>query len=176
MSQDPFREMVEQKRKATLDRIRAVRIAALIWGPAPTSSTPVAQARVELRRALEADGHLVHYSEDLYDPALSHSMLAQQLADVEAHDIIFSLPDSSGSVAEIHDFYRIPSAANKIVTFINENHNSGYSNTALLQIESIATTRVQIYKPCDLPACIIEKSRDMVRRLQEAYYLFGRRF
>ncbi len=167
---------LQSGRKDTLERIRAIRISALIWGPAPASTTVVGQTRAELRRALEADGHVVHYSEDLYDPTIPHSLFAQQVADVEAHDITFSLPDSPGSIAEIHDFCRIPSAATKIVTFINEDYNAGYSNATLLQIESVATAKVQIYKPCDLPACVIEKSRDMVRRLQELYYVLGRRF
>ena len=176
MARDPFIDQVEQKRKEALDRIRAIRISAVIWGPAPTSMTPLALARAELRRALESDGHLVHYSEDLYDATIPHSLAAQQIADVESHDVTFSLPDSAGSIAEIHDFCRIPSIATKIVTFINEDQSAGYSNSTLLQIVSIATARMQLYKTCDLPGCIIEKSRDMVRRLQELYYFLGRRF
>ncbi|HZJ66656.1 MAG TPA: hypothetical protein VFD36_24285, partial [Kofleriaceae bacterium] len=146
MVRDPFVDMVEQKRKEALERMRAIRISALIWGPAPSSRTPVAQAREELRRALESDGHLVHYSEELYDATLPHSLLAQQIADVEAHDITFSLPDSAGSIAEIHDFWRIPSVATKIVAFVSEDDNTGYSNSTLIQAESIATARMQLYK------------------------------
>lgn len=175
MKRDPFRDELEAKRTDALGRIKAVRISALIWGPAPTAGSPVALARAELRTALESDGHLVHYSEDLYDPSSPFSLLAQQVADVEAHDITFSLPDSPGSIAEIHDFARIPAVSGRIVAFINSNYNTGYSNQTLLQMESIATSRIQIYDPATLPHCIIEKARDLVRRLQEFYYLLGRR-
>ena len=176
MRTDSFAEIVEQQRQQALARIRGVRISALIWGPDPISKTPVGLTRRELRRALEEDGHLVRYSEDLYDPNAEFSLLAQQVADVEAHDITFSLPDSPGSIAEAHDFARIPSISHRIVTFVDTAHNDGYANKALLELQSTATCRVQIYNGTDLPGCVIKHARDLVRRLQEFYYLMGRRF
>lgn len=173
---DPFAEAVERQRKQALERMRAVRISALIWGPTPTASSRVGQTRRELRSALEGDGHLVSYSEDLYDATASYSIIAQQVADVEAHDITFSLPDSPGSIAEAHEFARIPGISHRIVTFVDEDYNSGFSNKALLELQSIATCRVQIYKSADLPGCIIDHAKSMVRRLQEFYYLNGRHF
>lgn len=104
---DAFAEAVERQRQEALARMHAVRISVLIWGPAPATSGPVGRTRAELRATLEADGHLVRYSEDLYDPNAGYSILAQQVADVEAHDITFSLPDTPGSIAEDHDFARI---------------------------------------------------------------------
>jgi hypothetical protein len=171
-----FVEAVERERRNALARIRGVPISVLIWGPTPSSKTPVAITRGELRRVLESDGHLVRYSEDLYDPAASYSLLAQQVADVEAYDITFSLPDSPGSIAEAHDFARIPSISHRIVTFIDGNHDDGYANKTLLELQSTATCKVQVYKAADLPGCVVEHARSLVRRLQEFYYLAGRRF
>jgi hypothetical protein len=176
MSDDSFEAVVEQRRRQTLARIAAVPVSILIWGPAPTAETLVARTRRELRRALESDGHLVRYSEELYDPMSEFSLLAQQVADVEAHDITFSLPDSPGSIAEIHDFARIPGVANRIVTFLDCRKNDGYSNTTLLQLQSTATSRIQLYQNCDLPNCVVDVAKALVRRLQEFYYLIGRRF
>lgn len=176
MDTESFQELVERQRQQTLATIRKVRVSALLWGPTPTLSTAVGRTRTELRRALESDGHLVHYSEDLYDPASGFSLLAQQVADVEAHDITFSIPDSPGSIAEIHDFARIPSVSNKIVTFLDKDHNDGYSNTTLMQLQSTATCKVQLYQSCDLPNCVIDAATTLVRRLQEFYYVIGRRF
>ena len=59
------------------------------------------------------------------------SVMAQQVAHAEAHDIVFSLPSSPGSVAEIHDFARIPWLSHKIVTFLNSDWSDGYSNQNL---------------------------------------------
>ncbi len=176
MTISDFAEAVERNRKDALARIRAVPIAVLIWGPSPSSISPVALARGELRQALESEGHLVRYSEDLYDPTASYSLIAQQVADVEAHDITFSLPDSPGSIAEAHDFARIPSISNRIVTFVDRAYNDGYANKALLDFQSTATSKIQIYNAADLPGCIVEQARLLVRRLQEFYYLNGRRF
>jgi hypothetical protein len=170
-----FEEMVELKRKEALERIRNLRIAVLIWGPSPDSDTPIGRTRRELRNALESDGHHVRFSEDYYKPSSEFSVVAQQIADVEAHDITFSLPDSPGSIAEIHDFFRMPGIANRIVTFVDAEKNNGYSNLSLLQLQSTATSPIQVYKPCNLPGCVIDCARAMVHRLQEVLYMGGRR-
>ena len=171
---DPFADSVERQRTKALQRIRSVRIAVLIWGPTPRKRTAVAKARRVLRQALESDGHLVRYSEDLYDPKLRFSLLAQQVADVEAHDITFSLPDSEGSIAEIHDFARIPGVSHNIVAFIDSEKSDGYSNTTLQQLQTTATCKVHFYRSCELPDAIVGPARLMVERLQEFYYLIGR--
>lgn len=176
MSRDAFAEAVERQRQDALSRIGAVPVSVLIWGPNPDAASRVGATRRELRRALEGDGHLVRYSEDLYNPSSPYSLLAQQVADVEAHDITFSLPDSPGSIAEAHDFARIPSVSHRIVTFVDFDHNTGYANKTLIELQSTATCRVQPYKASDLPGCVVEYSRSVVRRLQEFYYFNGRRF
>lgn len=176
MSRDAFADAVERQRQEALSRIGSVPVSILIWGPSPAASSPVGAARRKLREALESDGHLVRYSEELYNPASPYSLLAQQVADVEAHDITFSLPDSSGSIAEAHDFARIPSISHRIITFVDGDHSAGYANRTLLELQSTATCRVQVYRASDLPGCIIEYARSLVRRLQEFYYLNGRRF
>ena len=173
---DAFADAVERQRQEALARIHRVRVSILIWGPTATAITPVALARGELRRALESDGHLVRFSEDLYDPTSGFSLLAQQVADVEAHDITFALPDSPGSIAEAHDFARIPSVSHRIVTFVNGDYNDGYANKTLLELQSTATCKIQIYNASDLPGCVVDHARSLVRRLQEFYYLSGRRF
>jgi hypothetical protein len=172
----PLEELVERRRKEILDQVRRVRLAALVWGPTPVSTSPQGQARLLLRDELTRDGHLVRFSEDLIDPASTHSVLLQQVAQAEAHDIVFSLPGSPGSTAEIHDFARIPGLSHKIVAFLDTNWSDGYSNQSLLQMQSTATCQIQLYRSCDLPDCIIEKAREMMRRLQEFYFLAGRRF
>jgi hypothetical protein len=173
---DDFREEVERRRREALNRVLRLPIAALIWGPTPSAGTPVAAVRTQLRDTLADGGHLACFSEEMYDSTLPQSNLVQQLAQVEAFDIVFSVPDSPGSIAEIHDFSRIPTVSNKIVTFLNQDWNSGYANQSLLQLQSTVTCQIQVYKTCDLPDCIIKPAMSLVGRLQEFYYLNGRRF
>jgi hypothetical protein len=136
----------------------------------------MANVRTTLRDTLVNLGHHVRFSEDLIDPDLSLSILAQQVTHVEAFDIVFSLPDSPGSIAELHDFAKIPSVSPKIVAYIDNQWNAGYSNQALMQLESTATCRLQPYDNSTLPGCVIDSAVELIARLQEFYYMNGRRF
>lgn len=170
-----FEEEIERKRIESAQRIQQVPIAVLIWGPNPTAGTPISNARLSLKSILLSRGHYARFSEELIDPSLRLSTPAQQVTHAEAVDIVFSLPDSPGSIAELHDFARMPSIAHKIVAFIDNQWNGGYSNQALLQLQSIATCRLQPYDHNQLPSCIIDPALDLVARLQEYYYMNGRR-
>lgn len=171
-----FEDEVERKRLKAVERIKNVPVSALIWGPSPTAGSVIADTRIQLKDALNSRGHLARFSEELFDPGIDLSVLAQQVTHAEAFDVIFSLPDSAGSIAEIHDFARIPFVSQKIVAFIDNRWNAGYSNLTLMQLESNSTCKTQGYNHADLPDCIINSALSLVSRLQEFYYLSGRRF
>jgi hypothetical protein len=170
-----FIHEVDLKIDDALLRIRKTPIAALIWGTAPTSSDIFAETRLALREALVAEGHLARFSEDLLKSASGYSTLAQQVAQVEAHDVVFSIPASPGSIAEIHDFARMPGISHKIVTFVNRDWNHGYANQSLLQLRSTLTPEIQPYDPSQLPACVVDSALAFVHTLQEWFYFAGRR-
>ena len=170
-----FRREVELKRLRALEAIKRIPIAVLIWGANPRGSSPAAKARVQLRDVLVSNGHLAQFSEDLMDPSSGLGILAQQMAQVEAHDLVFSIPDSFGSMAEIHDFARLPWLSHKIIAFLDRAHNGGYANQTLLEIQARITCGIELYDGVDSPGCIIDKALASVRRLQEIYYLAGRR-
>ncbi|MGG3810293.1 hypothetical protein ABEV34_01365 [Methylorubrum rhodesianum] len=170
-----FRRQIAQKREDAVARIMQVPIAALVWGPNPASKDPVSVARVGLRDALRARGHLADFSEELYDSASDLSNFAQQLAQAEAYDVIFSIPSSYGAIAEIHDFARLPSVSGKVIAFIDESHMNGYSHQSLLAATSSASCRVHTYDGIKLPDCIVGHALSETRRLQELFYLAGRR-
>lgn len=158
-----------------LEAISRVPVSVLIWGPDPTTDSPVANCRKLLKQELLSDHVWASFSEDLYDKNLPYSNFAQQISQAEAYDLIVSIPDSHGSVAEIHDFSRMPGISNKVITFIDEQWNNGYSNSTLLQLQSIVTCRVQQYKSADLPHCVINATKAQIKVLREGYYALGRR-
>lgn len=171
-----FEAEVERLRCDALARIDRIPIAALIWGPAQNGKTATSDVRSRLRDVLLKHGHLARFSEELLDPNSRRSNFAQQVAQAEAHDIVFSIPDSPGSIAEIHDFARIPTLAHKIVAFLDRQWDDGYSNQSLVQMQSVATCRIQTYDSSHLPGCVIDSALDMIGKLQEFYYIGGRRF
>lgn len=166
---------VERKRKAALNRIRQVPVSCLIWGPDVSTKLPTAKCRLLLKDKLSGLGHYACFSEDLYDPHIDVSNLLQQAAQAEAFDIIFSIPDSPGSLAEINQFARVPFIGSKIVAYVDSQWDDGFANKALVEIQSPSTCKIQPYNSCDLPNIIIEDSLSIVKRLQEYYYLNGRR-
>ncbi len=170
-----FQDEVESKRKAALSRVDRIPIAALIWGPCPDSGTCVAEARVELKAALIDKGYVAHFSEELFDSTCAHSNLVQQAAQAEAYDIVFSIPDSPGSIAEIHDFARLPEISHKVIAFLNNAWNDGYSNRSLLELQTYSTCKIQLYDAINLPDCVVNAALDITYRLQELFYLHGRR-
>lgn len=170
-----FKEQVNQRRLDSLHRISQVPISALIWGPDPSGTSKVAECRRALKMELSKFNVYACYSEELYDPNIDYSNLAQQMAQVEAFDIVFSIPDSPGSIAEIHDFAIIPGLSSKIITFLNSKWNSGYSNQTLINLKSNISCQVQLYDESELPLCIIDESIGIIKTLKESFYVLGRR-
>lgn len=172
---DNYLNEVRRRREISLQRMRQIPIAVLIWGATPTATSPIGMTRCSLRDQLRANGYIANFSEDFYEPDSEFSIQAQQVADIEAHDLVLSLPSSPGSIAEIHDFFRVPGCSNKIVTYLNQAWNNGYSNKSLIELKSTATADIILYEEELLPDCILNSAFDLVRRLQETYYLLGRR-
>jgi hypothetical protein len=170
-----FLAEVRRRREYALEQIARIPIAALIWGPAQNADTAVARARVTLRDELRRYGHVAHFSEELYEPTNPYSVMAQQAADIESHDVVFSMPASPGSIAEAHDFFRTPHLARKLITFVDATWNDGYANKSLIESRSLATADIVLYQHDDLPDCIVSRALDIVRRLQEWQFLMGRR-
>ncbi len=170
-----FVDQVDREIDDVLARIRKTPVAVLIWGPNPTAADPIAGTRIALRDTLMKEGHVARFSEDLIKTGTGFSTLAQQVAHVEAHDIVFSLPGSPGSVAEIHDFARMPGVSHKIISFLNRDWNDGYSNQTLIQLRSTLSPDIQIYDPAQLPDCVVNSALEFVHRLQEWFYFAGRR-
>jgi hypothetical protein len=175
MNFDVFKQQVDQQRREALKRISATPISALVWGPDPNGSSQTAVCRKLLKEELTKHTVYACFSEDLFDPHAQLSNRAQQFAQVEAFDIVFSIPDSPGSIAEIHDYSLIPSISPKIVTFLDHQWNGGYANQSLVHLNPINSPQIRFYDQAQLPAVIVEESLNIIRTLKESFYLLGRR-
>lgn len=169
-----FKNQIALKRTEAME-ITQVPVAALVWGPNPSAGDPISATRIQLRDALRAKGHVADFSEDLYDPSSSLSTFAQQVAQAEAYDVVFSIPSSFGAVAEIHDFARLPTVSRKVIAFVDQVHLSGYSHQSLIAAQTSASCRVEMYDGYKLPMCIVDYALNEIRRLQELFYVSGRR-
>jgi hypothetical protein len=170
-----FKNQIALKRVEALARITQVPVSALVWGPDPAAGDPISVTRVRLRDALRANGHVADFSEELYDPSSPLSAFAQQVAQAEAYDVVFSIPGSFGAVAEVHDFARLPTVSRKVIAFVDQAHLNGYSHQSLIAAQTSASCRVEIYDGFKLPTCVIDYALSEIRRLQEIFYVSGRR-
>ena len=170
-----LKSQIERSRQDALAHIDKVPIAALVWGPSPTSTDIVAQTRLKLRDDLRAAGHYAEFSEDLIDHTSTRNVFAQQLAQAESFDVIFSLPSSFGSIGEIHDFARIPGLSHKVLAFLDRAYMSGYSAVSLTSAQTNASCHIHLYDAAKLPDEVVNYAMDQVYRLQEVFYVSGRR-
>lgn len=170
-----YLEEVRRRRRSAIAAISRIPIAVLVWGPAPSAETPYARTRLAVRERLRSLGHVAHFSEELPDESSGLSIHAIQAVDVEAHDLVIAIPASPGSIAEIHDFFKLPHLAGKIYTFVDQGWADGYSARSLLELRSNATAEVELYDASKLPGCIVDKAVNLVQRLQELHYILGRR-
>jgi hypothetical protein len=175
ISLDEFRRDVNSRRLESLRRIEQVPIAVLVWGPSPESDDPVALTRRLLREKLIESGHLAEFSEDLCDRHSHYSIIAQQVSQARVFDIIFSIPGSYGSIAEIHDFVRMSDLSSKLIIFIDIRERDGYSAQSLIAADTSGTCKVEMYNASELPECVLQLALDKIRRLQELFYISGRR-
>lgn len=170
-----FDSRIRARVQSSLERIRRIPVAVLLWGPNPIDGSETGLCRLKLRDKLRQSGHGCYFSEELFLEDSNISILAQQMAHVEACDLVFSIPDSPGSIAELHDFSMLPAVSSKIITFLDERWNNGYSNMSLMQRDQIISPNVELYKKDELPDVVIDKALNEVQRLQELFYLLGTR-
>ncbi|HIP11689.1 MAG TPA: hypothetical protein EYG73_03120 [Arcobacter sp.] len=169
-----FGEEIELKRQAALDRLSKVPIAILLWGPSEDKNTEIAQLRVNLKKTLKDLGHEVYFSEELYNDKSPYSLRIQQFIQVEVFDLVISIPETEGSIAEIHDFARMPTFSNKVIVFLDTGWSNGYSNKTLIEAQTRLSSKVILYTKESMPACIVDQCIKEVIALQEYYYMFGR--
>ena len=166
---------IAPKMQHKIIEIKKTPVAILIWGPSPCIDTPVGRIRLELRSELRKIGHLAVFSEELLDSSLNISNRSQQLMQAEEFQLIISIPASPGAIGEIHDFVIDTRVNSRIIVFLNQNYDSGYSNQSLSALENDISFKLYYYKSIDDLSYIIRKSIEIAEKIQEYIYLLGRR-
>lgn len=116
-----------------LDEVREISLSVLVWGPGPTSASPVAQKRKEIRDELIDLGHNAMFSEDLPDFSGHFSAKAKEFAQARAaHLILILIEDAPGALAETHDFCGDPKIARKVLVLAPKKYRGGYSGQGAL--------------------------------------------
>lgn len=158
-----------------LYEIKRLPISVLIWGPSPVSSSNIAQIRKSLRAKLRQEGNLAMFSEELCDENCGLSIRLQQLVQAEQYDLIISIPETPGSIAEIHDFASDIRVNNKILIFLNNKFSNGYSVKSLESISCILSAEIVPYDDDSLDS-IITYSIKTINGIKEYKYLTGGRY
>ena len=156
--------------KQRLDDIKRIPVSILIWGPTPAAISPVADIRRTLRTMLRNEGHLAMFSEEICDANSDCSVRLQQLVQAEQYDLIISIPESYGSIGEIHDFAADPRINSKIIIFLNEKHSSGYSTSSLESISCVFSSQLVMYNDDSINQ-IYSYSLNTVNKIREYKYL-----
>lgn len=169
-----FQQMLP-KYKQRLDEIKRLPVSILIWGPSPTSSSVIGELRKQLRNTLRQEGNLAMFSEELCDADCDFSIRLQQLVQAEQYDLIISIPETPGSIGEIHDFASDIRVNKKILIFLNENFSTGYSANSLKSISCFLSSEIVTYTDDSLNT-IITYSLNTVNKIREYKYLTEGRY
>ena len=158
-----------------LIEIKRMPVSILIWGPSPTSSSTIGQLRRTLRTILRQEGNLAMFSEELCTDDCGLSIRLQQLVQAEQYDLIISIPETPGSIGEIHDFANDVRVNNKILIFVNKKYSNGYSVSSLESISCILSAEIVTYEDDSLDS-IIAHSLNTVNKIKEYKYITRGRY
>jgi hypothetical protein len=161
--------------------ISAVKIKILVFGPqvhTPSSDTRTAKLqnkRIEIRAKLEALGHEVKYAEDLVDPGLSGAAgnkFFQELVIMAEYDLIVTIVDSPGSIAEATAMALKPHLAQKASLFLDGAYSTGLVHDTCKNAEDLGAHFQTYLYPDDLDMChLFGFISARVEKIQKMKYL-----
>lgn len=158
-----------------LKMIEKIPVSILVWGPSPQTHSTISDVRLRLRNKLRENGHLAMLSEEICDNSINISIRAQQILQAEQYDLIISIPETEGSIGEIHDFANDIRFNKKIIIFLNEKYHMGYTVKSLQAISTFISCEVKLYSDNTIDN-IIEESIEVVNKIREYKFIMGGRF
>jgi hypothetical protein len=161
--------------------IDAIKIKILVFGPQVHTPSPdprtakLQNKRIEIRARLEAQGHDVKYAEDLVDPSLAGpagNPFFQELVIMREYDLIVTIVDSPGSIAEATAMAMKPHLAQKASLFLDQAYSTGLVHATCKNAEDLGA-HFQTYEyPGDLDNChLLGFISTRVVKIQKMKYL-----
>lgn len=171
-AQQFFHQVFKPRYDALQHAVRQTPLAILVWGPG-ASAGDLYRKRLQIRDELRRLGHAAMFSEELVGDAPEHlSQKGIEFLQAQAADLIVVMQTSYGSVAEVHDFasYRVVNF--KMVIFIDERAQDGYSYRGALTELKTLYGNVETFKyPDDITQChLLRKVIEKVNVLQMVKY------
>lgn len=168
----PFAERVAAKIEAAQASVPSM--VVLVWGPGETVGDPWWEKRLDIRNALREAGHEAYFSEELpgglptQGDARQIALRNAEFIQANEADYIIVLMSSVGAVSEFHDFGDKPHLAKKMLVFMDETHQAGYSASLLGQFEA-AHGKVELVKvPDDLVECnVLGRSLERIQGIRD---------
>ncbi len=149
--------------KTLIERaFEAIKLKILVFGPQVHTQSPDVRTaklqgkRRDIRAKLEAIGHYVKYAEDLVDPHLpgpAGNTFFQELVIMKEYDLIVTIVDSPGSIAEAAVIATKPQLAQKSSLFLDGAYVGGLVGEACRNAEHIGAHFRTYSYPNDLDDC-----------------------
>ncbi len=137
-----------------LASIRTSWMKVLVWGPDPSSGTPLAGKRIEIRDALIQEGHDAVFTEEVVPKDSLLNLSTFELVMAIGYDYIVCIMASPGSIGEVHDFCHEQSIAQKMIICLDKAHAQGYSALGVIQIfEGHHGHLIWFTTPDDIESC-----------------------
>lgn len=132
--------------------------------------------RIEIRNRLEELDHYVRYAEDLVDadlPAPFDDILEQEVLLMSDYDMVVTLVDTAGTIAEAMEISKRPAIAPKASLFIDKNYKDGLvANKLSTGATALGADVSTFIYPDDLRAChLLGAVLNKVSKIQRAKYL-----
>lgn len=162
---------IRSRIKAEEAVVNNIGVSILIWGPSPAAICKVSSLRIRMRARLNEGGDLAQFSEELVEEKSNLSIKVQQLIQAMQFDLIVSIPTSYGAIAEIHDFISDSRVNKKMMIFLDETFEYGYSFQSLLATATQNTYGAIPYRGNDELHKIEEAVYEAVNKIREIKYL-----
>lgn len=171
-AQQFFEHVFKPRYDALQQAVRQTPLVILVWGPG-ASAGDLYQKRLQIRDELRRLGHAAMFSEELAGGTpTGMSQKGIEFLQAQAADLIVVMQTSYGSVAEVHDFasYRVVNF--KMLIFIDERAQDGYSYRGALSELKTLYGNVETFKyPDDITQChLLRKVIEKVNVLQMVKY------
>jgi hypothetical protein len=168
-------------RKLIANAVGSITLKILVFGPqvhtpSPDVRTAKLQSKpIEIRDKLEKLGHNVKYAEDLVDPHLAGpagNKFFQELVIMREYDLIVTIVDSPGSIAEATAIALKPHLAQKSSLFLDDEYKEGLVGETCRNAEDVGAHFKTYAYPTDLDEChLFGFIEDRISKVQKMKYL-----